>query len=90
MAFSVGIGLTNACDLRCPHCYRSEQIGGAGRSFGANLRVNVYQPAKSDRFSVSYEQFREGLTQLAGATRLVATSEPVLAAVLGLEAAAPG
>ena len=22
MAFSVGIGLTNECNLRCPHCYR--------------------------------------------------------------------
>src|SRR2546426_873985 len=24
MAFSVGIGLTNECDLRCPHCYRPD------------------------------------------------------------------
>ena len=22
MAFSVGVGLTNACDLACAHCYR--------------------------------------------------------------------
>ncbi len=54
-------------------------------SFGANLRVNVYQPSKTDRFSVSYEQFWKGFKQLLEATRLVATTEPVLAAVLGLE-----
>ena len=24
MAFSVGIGLTNECNLRCPHCYRPD------------------------------------------------------------------
>jgi MoaA/NifB/PqqE/SkfB family radical SAM enzyme len=54
-------------------------------SFGANLRVNVYQPSKTDRFSVSYEQFWQGFTQLLESTRLVATTEPVLAAVLGLE-----
>jgi MoaA/NifB/PqqE/SkfB family radical SAM enzyme len=54
-------------------------------SFGANLRVNVYQPSKTDRFSVSYEQFWEGFKQLLESTRLVATTEPVLAAVLGLE-----
>ena len=24
MAFSVGIGLTNECDLRCAHCYRPD------------------------------------------------------------------
>jgi MoaA/NifB/PqqE/SkfB family radical SAM enzyme len=60
-------------------------------SFGANLRVNVYQPSKTDRFSVSYKQFWQGFKQLLESTRLVATTEPVLAAVLGLEnAAAPG
>jgi len=60
-------------------------------SFGANLRVNVYQPSKTDRFSVSYEQFWQGFTQLLASTRLVATTEPVLAAVLGLEGfAGPG
>jgi MoaA/NifB/PqqE/SkfB family radical SAM enzyme len=60
-------------------------------SFGANLRVNVYQPSKTDRFSVSYEQFWQGFKQLLESTHLVATTEPVLAAVLGLEDfAAPG
>ena len=60
-------------------------------SFGANLRVNVYHPSKTDHFSVSYEQFWQGFTQLLESTRLVATTEPVLAAVLGLEGfAGPG
>jgi MoaA/NifB/PqqE/SkfB family radical SAM enzyme len=60
-------------------------------TFGANLRVNVYQPSKTNTFSVSYEQFWEGFTQLLESTRLVATTEPVLAAVLGLESfAGPG
>jgi MoaA/NifB/PqqE/SkfB family radical SAM enzyme len=54
-------------------------------SFGANLRVNVYQPSKTDRFSVSYEQFWKGFKQLLESTHLVATTEPVLAAVLGIE-----
>lgn len=26
MAFSVGIGLTNECNLRCPHCYRPDMV----------------------------------------------------------------
>jgi len=25
-AFSVGIGLTNECNLRCAHCYRSDMV----------------------------------------------------------------
>jgi len=52
---------------------------------GANLRVNVYQPSKTDRFTLSYAQFWDGFKRLAAATRLVATTEPVLAGVLGLE-----
>jgi MoaA/NifB/PqqE/SkfB family radical SAM enzyme len=54
-------------------------------SFDANLRVNVYQPSKTDRFSVSYEQFWQGFTKLLASSRLVATTEPVLAAVLGIK-----
>src|SRR3989442_1959172 len=26
MAFSVGIGLTNECNLKCPHCYRPDMV----------------------------------------------------------------
>jgi MoaA/NifB/PqqE/SkfB family radical SAM enzyme len=66
-------------------------LAAVAASFGANLRVNVYQPSKTDRFSVSYKQFWQGFTQLLASTRLVATTEPVLAAVLGLEGfAGPG
>jgi radical SAM protein with 4Fe4S-binding SPASM domain len=60
-------------------------------SYGANLRVNVYQPSKSDRFTLTYEQFWEGFRRLLGAARLVGTTEPVLAAALGLsDFAGPG
>jgi len=51
---------------------------------GANLRVNVYQPSKTDRFSLGYTEFWEGFRRLLGAARLVATTEPVLAGVLGV------
>jgi radical SAM protein with 4Fe4S-binding SPASM domain len=54
-------------------------------SFRANLRVNVYQPAKTDRFTLTYEQFWRGFKQLLESARLVATTEPVLAAVLGVD-----
>src|SRR3970282_245718 len=146
MGFSVGIGLTNECNLRCPHCYRPdmmidrltlqdvrrvcdsipvrsmnlgvgenglhpqyhailEYLWGRGitttvTSNGLSIealtdegvkRVNIYQPAKTDRFTLTYDQFGEGFKGLLGAARLVTTTEPVLAAVLGLEGfAGPG
>jgi MoaA/NifB/PqqE/SkfB family radical SAM enzyme len=61
------------------------ELARVAGAFGANLRVNVYQPAKTDRFSVSYEQFWQGFIKLLESTQLVATTEPVLAAVLGIE-----
>ena len=70
---------------------RLPALARVAASFGANLRVNVYQPSKTERFSVSYEQFWQGFRRLLESTHLVATTEPVLAAVLGLEDfAAPG
>ncbi|MGH7318639.1 MAG: radical SAM protein, partial [Candidatus Rokuibacteriota bacterium] len=66
----------------------SDRLGDLARvaaSRGAHLRVNIYQPAKTDRFTLTYDQFWEGFRRLAASTRLVATTEPVLAAVLGIE-----
>jgi MoaA/NifB/PqqE/SkfB family radical SAM enzyme len=87
--------LERCADLRVPvtvtsvmmrHNYdKLSALARVAASFGANLRVNVYQPSKTDMFSVSYEQFWRGFTELLESTRLVATTEPVLAGVLGLE-----
>jgi len=64
---------------------RLPELSRVAAGFGANLRVNVYQPSRTDRFTLSYEQFWDGFRGLAGATRLVATTEPVLAGVLELD-----
>src|SRR5262249_15517000 len=66
---------------------RLADLARVAATFGANLRVNVYQPSKTDRFTLSYDQFWTGFRRLLGAAGLVATTEPVLAAVLGLPAA---
>jgi radical SAM protein with 4Fe4S-binding SPASM domain len=63
---------------------RLPALAHVAAGFGANLRVNVYQPARTDRFTLTYEQLWDGFRGLAAATRLVATTEPVLAAVLEL------
>ena len=63
---------------------RLPALAHVAAGFGANLRVNVYQPSRTDRFTLAYEQLWEAFRGLAAATRLVATTEPVLAGVLGL------
>jgi MoaA/NifB/PqqE/SkfB family radical SAM enzyme len=55
------------------------------RRSGANLRVNVYQPVKTDTYQLSYEEFWEGYRRLFSAGLLVSCSEPVVRAVLGFD-----
>lgn len=69
---------------------RLAPLARVAADFGANLRVNVYQPSRTDRFTLTYDQLWDGFRDLAGATRLVATTEPVLAAVLGVDFKGPG
>jgi radical SAM protein with 4Fe4S-binding SPASM domain len=70
---------------------RLGELARVAGSWGTRLRVNVYQPSRSDRFTLDYAEFWEGFRRLFGAARLVATTEPVLAAVLGLtDFAGPG
>lgn len=52
---------------------------------GAAFRVNVYQPVKTDRFTLSYEQFWTGFRLLFAETRVVACSEPLVNAIAGLD-----
>src|SRR5262249_38025371 len=63
---------------------RLPELAGIAAGFGANLRVNIYQPSRTDRFTLGYEELWAGFRGLAASTRLVATTEPVLAGVLGL------
>jgi MoaA/NifB/PqqE/SkfB family radical SAM enzyme len=88
---SLGVPVTVTAVMMRINYDKLAALAAVAASFEANLRVNVYQPSKTDRFSVSYEQFWQGFAQLLASTRLVATTEPVLAAVLGIEGfAGPG
>lgn len=64
---------------------RLADVARVAAGFGAHLRVNLYQPSRTDRFTLSYDQVWDGFRRLAAATRLVATTEPILAGALGLD-----
>jgi MoaA/NifB/PqqE/SkfB family radical SAM enzyme len=56
------------------------------RAQGVNLRVNVYQPVQNGRYTMSYEQFWDGFQGLFSASTLLSCTEPVVRAVLGMDA----
>jgi len=57
---------------------------------GANFRVNVYQAVKTDAFSLDYEQFWTGFGRLMESGPLAVCNEPIVRAILGLDAVSGG
>ncbi len=80
----LGVPVTVTAVMMRTNYDRMADLARVAAACGAHLRVNIYQPSKTDRFALSYEQFWDGFRRLLGSARLVATTEPVLAAVLGL------
>jgi radical SAM protein with 4Fe4S-binding SPASM domain len=66
------------------------EIGTLAARHGANFRVNVYQPVKTDAFSLSYDQFWTGFQKLLESCPLAVCNEPIVRAILGFEAAPGG
>lgn len=87
---TLGVPVTVTAVMMRINYNRMADLAWVAAGFHANLRVNVYQPSRSDRFTLAYHEFWAGMRRLLGATWLVATTEPVLAAVLGLDVAATG
>ncbi len=54
------------------------------RQDGVNLRVNAYQAVKTDIFRLNYKEFWEGYRCLFSEGLVIACSEPVVRAVMGL------
>jgi len=82
---SLGVPVTITSVMMSTNYQKVAGLAPVAAAYGANLRVNIYQPAKADRFTLSYADFWEGFRRIFASARLVATTEPVLAAVLGLE-----
>ena len=67
-----------------PNWDKLAAIAAVAGSYGAMFRINVYQAVMTDEFSLTYEQFWEGFRCLFAATKLVACSEPLVNAIMGL------
>jgi len=60
------------------------QMVALARQDGVNLRVNAYQAVKTDTYRLQYAEFWEGYRRLFAEGLVVACSEPVVRAVMGL------
>ena len=80
----LGVEVSILTTLMSTNFAKMDQMVALARSNGCNLRVNAYQAVKTDAFRLSYTQFWEGYRRLFSAGQVVACSEPVVRAVMGL------
>ena len=81
----LGIEVSILATLMTANFDRMSEMVALARRNGVNLRVNAYQPVRTERFRLSYDQFWRGYCDLLAAGEVVSCSEPVVRAVMGLD-----
>jgi len=82
---ALGVTTTIIAVMMRTNVRRLPEVARLAQACGANFRVNVYQPVKSDAFSMDYAEFWDGWRRLLETAGLVSTTEPILRAMLGLD-----
>jgi radical SAM protein with 4Fe4S-binding SPASM domain len=89
-ALRLGVAVTIIAVMMRTNYDKLSEIGALAARHGANFRVNVYQPVKTDAFSLDYDQFWTGFQRLLESCPLAVCNEPIVRAILGFEAASGG
>src|SRR5438128_440864 len=82
-ARGLGVTVTVLTVMMKTNFGRLPEIAKVAFAAGAHYRVNVYQPVKTDAFTLTYEEYWDGFRRLLAAARLVSTTEPIPNAMLG-------
>ena len=82
-AQGLGVTVTVLTVMMKTNFRRLPEIAKVAFAARAHYRVNVYQPVKTDAFTLTYEEYWDGFRRLLAAARLVSTTEPILNAMLG-------
>jgi MoaA/NifB/PqqE/SkfB family radical SAM enzyme len=82
---SIGLEVSILTTLMRTNYMTMDLMVDLARQAGVNLRVNAYQPVKTDAYRLTYEEFWEGYRRLFTAGLVVSCSEPVVRAAMGIE-----
>ena len=81
---SLGVSVTFIAVMMRSNFDRLAETANVARAYDAPLRVNVYQPVRSDAFALSYEEYWLGFEALFAGTDAIAIGEPLVRAMAGL------
>jgi radical SAM protein with 4Fe4S-binding SPASM domain len=80
----LGVPVTIISVMMKANYLRLADVARVARSFGAPLRVNVYQSVRSDVYALSYEEYWQGFRELFAQTYVIEIGEPLIRAMAGL------
>jgi len=83
-AKELGVEVTIIAVMMRTNYRRLPEIARLAAELGANFRFNIYQPVRSSHFTMSYEEFWDGIRQMFATCGLVACTEPLIDALAGL------
>jgi radical SAM protein with 4Fe4S-binding SPASM domain len=81
---ALGIPATITAVMMSTNFDRLTPVAELASKYGATFRVNVYQAVQSDDFSLSYEQFWTGFRLLFAVCDVIACTEPLVNAIMGM------
>jgi radical SAM protein with 4Fe4S-binding SPASM domain len=80
----LGVPVTFIAVMMQSNYDRLADIAAIAKSFGAVLRINVYQSVRSDKYALTYDQYWDGFEALFAKTDVIAIGEPLVRAMAGL------
>jgi radical SAM protein with 4Fe4S-binding SPASM domain len=80
----LGVPVTIVAVMMKANYLRLADVARVAIQFDAPLRVNVYQPVRSDIYALTYEEYWAGFGRLFAETDVIAIGEPLVRAVVGL------
>ncbi len=80
----LGVPVTIIAVMMKANYLRLAEVARVAKTFGAPLRVNVYQSVRSDIYALSFEEYWEGFRRLFAETDVIAIGEPLVRAMAGL------
>jgi radical SAM protein with 4Fe4S-binding SPASM domain len=80
----LGVPVTFIAVMMQSNYDRLADIAAIAKGYEAPLRINVYQPVRTDKFALTYEQYWSGFERLFASTDVIAIGEPLVRAMAGL------
>src|SRR5712691_8008591 len=80
----LGVPVTFIAVMMRSNFDRLAEVAEIAKTYGAPLRINVYQSVRSDAFALTYEEYWRAFEALFAHTDAIAIGEPLLRAMAGL------